>query len=297
MKSRWMHLWMALVLAASFALSGAGAAAAAGDNGAVYTLTNSAAGNEVAIFNRAADGTLTAAGSVSTGGLGTGAGLGSQGALTLSRSGRFLFAVDAGSDEISSFRVDGARLTLAGVVPSGGLLPVSVTEHDGLVYVLNAGGTGTNIVIQDCVAYDNGALNIYNDSADGTIIRRNLVYCTPGAKYGPSSGIVIGAEVNAPSNLQIVNNLCLGNWLNLVTDSNVTSADTSTAVPPRPRSRTTRNRPAITVPSTCARLHLRCRSSIACSARGATRQRRAPPSCGKSAATICCWWKNGFSPL
>ena len=73
MKSKWMHLLMVVILAASFALSGAGAAAAAGDNGAVYTLTNSAAGNAVAIFNRAADGTLTPAGSVSTGGLGTGA--------------------------------------------------------------------------------------------------------------------------------------------------------------------------------------------------------------------------------
>jgi len=39
---------------------------------AVYTLTNQVAGNSVAVFARAADGTLSAAGSVATGGTGTG---------------------------------------------------------------------------------------------------------------------------------------------------------------------------------------------------------------------------------
>src|SRR5207249_379047 len=65
-----------------------------GDGGpsAVYTLTNQVAGNAVAVFARAGDGTLTAAGSFSTGGAGTGAGLGSQGAVTLSNDGRLLFA-------------------------------------------------------------------------------------------------------------------------------------------------------------------------------------------------------------
>ena len=54
MKTKLMQLMVAAVLIMSLALSGAGVAAAAGDSGAVYTLTNSAAGNEVAIFNRAA---------------------------------------------------------------------------------------------------------------------------------------------------------------------------------------------------------------------------------------------------
>src|SRR5512141_2642613 len=99
MKTKLMQLMVAAVLIMSFVLSGTGVAAAAGDSGAVYTLTNSAAGNEVAIFNRAADGTLTAAGTVSTGGLGSGAGLGSQGALTLSANHKWLFAVNAGSNE------------------------------------------------------------------------------------------------------------------------------------------------------------------------------------------------------
>ena len=141
MKSKWMVMMVA-VLVASFALSGAGVAAAAGDGGAVYTLTNRTAGNEVAIFNRAADGTLTAAGIVTTGGLGTGAGLGSQGALTLSANHKWLFAVNAGSNEVSVLAVSPNGLTLVDKVASGGAQPISVTAAKNLVYVLNAGGSG-----------------------------------------------------------------------------------------------------------------------------------------------------------
>jgi len=109
---------------------------------AVYTLTNQVAGNAVAIFSRAADGTLTPAGSVATGGTGTGAGLGSQGAVTLSDDGRLLFAVNAGSNDLSVFRVDPQGLSLLSRTPSGGTLPISVTVSHNVVYVLNAGGSG-----------------------------------------------------------------------------------------------------------------------------------------------------------
>lgn len=115
------------------------------DDGALFTMNDDAAGNAVLAFARSSDGTLTAAGVFSTGGAGSGGGepvLGSQGALALSSDGRFLLVVNAGSDEISSFRIDGAQLTLVGRAPSGGLFPVSVTEHGGLVYALNAGGDG-----------------------------------------------------------------------------------------------------------------------------------------------------------
>ena len=118
------------------------AAADRAQAGAVYTLSNAAAGNAVLAFDRAPDGTLTAAGAYSTGGLGTGGGLGSQGALVLSRDGRFLFAVNAGSDEVSVLRVRPRSLELVATVPSGGDQPTSVTVHQDLVYVLNAGGAG-----------------------------------------------------------------------------------------------------------------------------------------------------------
>src|SRR5436305_1920706 len=91
----------ALALLPAFALGSGGAALARGNVGAVYTLTNAAAGNRVAVFDRASDGALTPAGTYSTGGLGSGDGLGSQGALALSQGNKWLFAVNAGSNEIS----------------------------------------------------------------------------------------------------------------------------------------------------------------------------------------------------
>src|SRR5262245_9162606 len=80
---------------------------------AVYTTTDAAAGNDVVIFDRAPNGTLSPAGTVSTGGTGTGSGLGNQGAVVL--AGHWLLAVNAGSDDISVFRVDHDGLTLTDV--------------------------------------------------------------------------------------------------------------------------------------------------------------------------------------
>src|SRR2546430_12642813 len=127
------------------ALQAAGAAdvsAAVSDPGAVSTLTNQVGGNAVAVFARGADGRLTAAGTVSTGGTGTGASLGSQSAVTLSDDGRWLFAVNAGSNDVSVFSVSPPGLALASRTASGGTLPISLTVHGNVLYVLNAGGTG-----------------------------------------------------------------------------------------------------------------------------------------------------------
>src|SRR6184192_3431600 len=110
--------------------------------GAVYTLTNQVGGNAVAVFMRGADGRLASAGSVATGGTGTGASLGSQGAVSLSNDGRRLFAVNAGSNDLSVFAVSPAGLALASRTASGGTLPISLTVHGNVLYVLNAGGTG-----------------------------------------------------------------------------------------------------------------------------------------------------------
>lgn len=129
------------LLMAAFAWGGTAGATSRGD-GAVFVLTNGAAGNAVAIFRRDGDGALRPAGTQATGGTGTGAGLGSQGALVLSENGRWLLAVNAGSSEITAFEVRGAELRLASRVASGGQQPVSLTIHDRLVYVLNAGGSG-----------------------------------------------------------------------------------------------------------------------------------------------------------
>lgn len=121
----------------------AGAVSHSAPVGAVYTMSNSASGNEIIIFNRSARGRLTEAGSVPTGGLGTGAGLGNQSGVVLAGE-RWLLAVNAGSDSISVFRVsDRHGLALTDVEPSAGSMPVSVAVHRDLVYVLNAGGDGS----------------------------------------------------------------------------------------------------------------------------------------------------------
>lgn len=125
-------------------LLGPSSAAAEGRSGNVYVMTNQSAGNAILVFHRDAAGMLTSAGTFATGGNGAGTGadpLGSQGAVVLSEDERFLFAVNTGSNSISAFTVSGDKLDLRGTVPSGGIMPVSVTARHGLVYAVNAGGT------------------------------------------------------------------------------------------------------------------------------------------------------------
>ncbi len=110
-----------------------------GIDGAVYTLTNNIAGNEVVVFDRFADGSLGGQRSYSTRGTGTGGGLGNQGALALSDSGRLLLAVNPGSNSVSVFLAFGNYLYRTDTEASGGNTPVSVTIEDDVVYVLNAG--------------------------------------------------------------------------------------------------------------------------------------------------------------
>jgi len=114
------------------------------NGGAVYVLSNQASGNEVLVYNRSLNGSLSAAGSFSTTGNGTGAGLGSQGSVILHdlEGYSYLIAVNAGSNDITVFRVDGPGLTQIDKVSSHGTTPISVTAHENLVYVLNAGGSG-----------------------------------------------------------------------------------------------------------------------------------------------------------
>ena len=113
-----------------------------GGRRAVYTITNDPAGNEVAVYERATDGSLTFMASYPTGGLGSGAGLGSQGAVVLRENGRRLFVVNAGSNQVSVFAVRKDGLDLLDVVDSGGEMPISLTLHGRTLYVLNAGGSG-----------------------------------------------------------------------------------------------------------------------------------------------------------
>jgi len=111
-------------------------------SGMVFTSSNEQSGNELLVYARSRSGTLTLHAHAATGGQGSGAGLGSQGAVTLSGDGRYVFVVNAQSNSISTFELRGHDLHLSSMVSSGGLHPISVTESDGIVYVVNDAGNG-----------------------------------------------------------------------------------------------------------------------------------------------------------
>jgi len=145
---KWSHPWLyariaRLAIACVMAALVTAPAALADGGGAVYTETNSVAGNSLLAFDREGSGALTPAGSVATGGNGTGVGLGSGHSVIASSDGRMVLAVNAGSDTVSAFAVRNGNLKLLGApVASGGNTPTSVTSHGNLVYVMNA-GSGT----------------------------------------------------------------------------------------------------------------------------------------------------------
>ena len=136
-----------VALAAAASLAGAASAHAQQPGGAVFVQTDDPAGNTIVAYDRNADGSLTQAGNYRTGGLGGVLGgsvvdhLASQGSLQLDNG--LLYAVNAGSDTITVFAVDGDRLIRRQTLPSFGDFPVSIAVHDNLVYVLNARGGGS----------------------------------------------------------------------------------------------------------------------------------------------------------
>jgi 6-phosphogluconolactonase len=131
-------------LVAAQPAGGSAPGAAPWAEGAVFTATNSPSGNQVWAFTIGPGGSLIPAGHFGTGGTGTGVSLADQGSLALSTDHRWLFVVNAGSNTVSVFQVNrpggaGPILSLADQISSHGVLPVSVTVHGSLVYVLNAG--------------------------------------------------------------------------------------------------------------------------------------------------------------
>jgi 6-phosphogluconolactonase len=107
--------------------------------GYVYTQSNSRE-NAVLVYAQLRDGSLQYRSTAKTGGRGTGLPLGSQGSVTVDPSHLWLYAVNAADNTVSAFRIgrDG-NLNLAGMVSSGGVMPVSVTAFKNFVYVVNAG--------------------------------------------------------------------------------------------------------------------------------------------------------------
>jgi 6-phosphogluconolactonase len=117
--------------------------AVAGANGYAYTLNNDGGKNAVVVLGRNDDGTLAeVAGSpFATGGRGlvvpAGGDFDAQGSVR--RHGRYVLAVNPGSDSVAVLAVDGPRLMPVAGSPfaSGGVTPLSITAHGDLVYVAN----------------------------------------------------------------------------------------------------------------------------------------------------------------
>jgi 6-phosphogluconolactonase len=134
-------IWLGTAFLATIARAEDGA-----DGGKVYVLTNILAGNTVVSLQRNQDGSLTRLEEVSTGGLGSGPiplpppiggpnPLDSQDALIATPNGRFLLAVNPGSNEVSVLDIRGEGLVLTDKVSSNGEFPVSLSIHGNLVYV------------------------------------------------------------------------------------------------------------------------------------------------------------------
>jgi 6-phosphogluconolactonase len=122
-------------------------AANAGSSGTVFVMTNAADANEVVAYTRESDGTFSESNRYATQGRGSGGTndpLQSQGSLTLNSDRSLLFAVNAGSGTIASFRVKrSGELVFADRVAAGGSEPLAVTSWQNRVYVLDGAGAGT----------------------------------------------------------------------------------------------------------------------------------------------------------
>jgi len=137
--------------------------------GHVYVNDNTAGTNTIGGFDQHADGSLTpiAGSPFVAGGAGTGTVVGSQGSLQATADGRFILAADAGSSQISVLEV-GADGTLSAApgspVSSGGIEPVSIAVHGGLVYVANEGNGTSGSNYTGFTLADDGRLTPLSDS-------------------------------------------------------------------------------------------------------------------------------------
>ena len=129
--------------------------------GVVFAMSNVTAANRIFVYRRSDDGQLSRVGNVRTRGLGIGVDLDTQGPLRLGPDNRFLYAVNAVSDDISVFAVDGTHLNFVQKIYAGDQ-PVSLTLHGDLLYVLNGSVAGNGI--RGFKVANNGRLTALPDS-------------------------------------------------------------------------------------------------------------------------------------
>ncbi|MBA3297180.1 MAG: beta-propeller fold lactonase family protein [Acidobacteria bacterium] len=142
-------------------VSAGATSAGSGSEGVVFVATNhnnttdrAQPANQIVMYRRGGNGSLTLAGRFATGGQGSGPGmrfagdgLGSGNSVRLSQDARFLFVTNAGSNSVTVFRVMRDGLERTDVVSTGSgksrRFPNSVTQHGNLVYVLNSADAGS----------------------------------------------------------------------------------------------------------------------------------------------------------
>ena len=111
----------------------------ASSGGYVYLESNDASGNMIIAYKQESSGTLTWIASTASGGNGSGAGLGSESAIAIDKKHNLLFAVNAGSNSVSSFKIKSNGMSeLKYTISSGGTLPVSLCVNNNLLYVVNS---------------------------------------------------------------------------------------------------------------------------------------------------------------
>ena len=124
-------------------------AGAVGSGHALFLLTGGSGANKVLTYQRASDGSVSYVGATFTRGQGAIAAgamadpLASQDGLVLADNNKVLVAVNAGSDTVTVFSVNGTSLRRTEVIGSGGLFPSSIAVHGSTVAVLNSGGAGS----------------------------------------------------------------------------------------------------------------------------------------------------------
>src|ERR1700733_599398 len=131
-----------------------------------FVMSNNADKNQVIEFVHTSDGTVVAKETFDTQGRGTGGlnhPLEAQGSLTLNGARSLPFAADAGSGDITVFRVIGGRLISLNKQPSGGSNPVAIAQSQNRLYVLNQGGAGSVVGFQ--MGFGGQLLPIANSTA------------------------------------------------------------------------------------------------------------------------------------
>ncbi len=213
-----MKLSKFTIVSTALIAGGVSCVAVAGDyrSDAVFVMTNDALNNEVIAYDRTAYGTLYSPHHYSTEGRGSGGTvdpLASQGSLTLSQDGNWLFAVNAGSGNLSVFRVEGSRLFLTDKIATEGSEPTSVTQHGNLVYVLNSAGSSSVVGFR----FGGGRLARIADSLQ--FLSTNLA--NPGSVALSPNGEFLVVTEKASSSIDVFRVLGNGTLSAITNDKNV----------------------------------------------------------------------------